>query len=101
MPPTPVETSVVICAYTQARWHDMNAAIASALRQPETDEVIVVIDHEDDLLRRTRQRWPHLSVVANTFQRGLSGARNSGVLAASGGVVAFLDDDATAEEGWL
>jgi GT2 family glycosyltransferase len=92
---------VVICAYSQERWHAMNAAIASALAQPEADEVIVVVDHNEVLLRHTRSRWPDLRVIPNMFTRGLSGARNSGVRAASGAVIAFLDDDATADEGWL
>ena len=40
-------------------------------------------------------------MVANTGTRGLSGARNTGVDAASGDIVAFLDDDAAAADGWL
>src|SRR6476619_4813770 len=45
--------------------------------------------------------WPQLHVVANRFAKGLSGARNTGVTEASGDVIAFLDDDATARDGWL
>ena len=93
--------SVVICAYTQRRWDELNAAIDSALAQPETSEVIVVIDHEDLLLQRLRDHRRDVTALPNSMQQGLSGARNVGLAAATRPIVAFLDDDAQAEEGWL
>ncbi|MBT2501651.1 glycosyltransferase family 2 protein [Curtobacterium sp. ISL-83] len=93
--------AVVICAYTQQRWGDLQDAVESAKRQPEATEVIVVIDHEPELLLRAQARWPELRVVPNAEDRGLSGARNTGVALAEADVVAFLDDDATADGDWL
>jgi glycosyltransferase involved in cell wall biosynthesis len=40
-------------------------------------------------------------VIANERSRGLAGARNTGIGLAEGEVVAFIDDDARAEPGWL
>ncbi len=40
-------------------------------------------------------------VLANQEDAGLSGARNTGVLAAAADIVAFLDDDAVADPTWL
>jgi GT2 family glycosyltransferase len=92
---------VIVCAYTMRRWDDVRAAVESVRAQPEAPEVVLVIDHSDELLSAARRRWPDLHVIPNASERGLSGARNTGVAAASGDIVAFLDDDARAEDAWL
>jgi glycosyltransferase involved in cell wall biosynthesis len=92
--------SVVICAYTLKRWNDLVAAAESA-RAEGPLEVIVVADHNEELLTRVRTELPQVRPVANDGPRGLSGARNAGVAAARGDVIAFLDDDAVATPGWL
>lgn len=94
--------SVVICAYTEARWDDLRRAVSSALRQSFAPlEVLVVIDHNDALLRRAQADIPDATVLENQEARGLSGARNTGVRAARGSLIAFLDDDAIADPDWL
>lgn len=100
---TTKSVSVVICAYTVARWTVTQRAIESALDQdPRAEEIIVVVDHCPELVHRVRTNYPAgVRVVQNSQSPGLSGARNIGVSAASGDVVAFLDDDACAEPGWL
>lgn len=94
-------TTVVVCAYTEDRWDDLVASVESVRGLPEAPEALLVIDHNDALLARSRDRWSDVIVVPNEFRQGLSGARNTGVKLASGDVVAFLDDDATAESDWL
>jgi glucosyl-dolichyl phosphate glucuronosyltransferase len=44
---------------------------------------------------------PDVRVIPNTGRQGLSGGKNTGVAAARGDVVAFLDDDAVAAPDWL
>ncbi len=98
----PLAVSVVICTYTEARWKGLLEAVASVDRQTQAPlETIVVIDHDSELLARATAALPDVIVIGSTAERGLSGARNSGVAAASGEIVAFLDDDAVADDAWL
>jgi len=101
MTSAPSSVSIIICAYTLDRWLDICEAVQSALRQdPAPEEVILVIDHNTELEERARAAFPDVKVIRNEQERGLSGARNSGVAAARGSIVAFLDDDAIAEKNW-
>ena len=94
--------AVVVCAYTELRWSCIQAAVRSLRDQTRPpDEVVLVVDHNPALLKRARAAFRTVTVVANTGARGLSGARNTGLAAASADVVAFLDDDARAEPEWL
>ncbi len=98
----PLDVSVIICAYTEARWVDLIAAVKSLeLQSIPAREIIVVIDYNQRLYERVRTEIPGIVVVENSDSQGLSGARNSGIAAAKGAFIAFLDDDATAEPDWL
>jgi glucosyl-dolichyl phosphate glucuronosyltransferase len=99
----PRTVTVVICAYTERRWDSLLSAIASLRAQRRLpDQLLVVIDHNDRLLEQARSTFSSdVEVRASVSQRGLSGARNTGIRLASGDVVAFLDDDAEADPGWL
>ena len=101
-PPQQISVSVVICAYTERRWDDLRAAVASLHEQTTPPlETIVVIDHNPALAEHARRRFPGATVIENSETQGLSGARNTGVRVARGDVVAFLDDDAVADPDWL
>lgn len=94
--------SVIICAYTGERWNDLAAAVESVQAQTLTaKEIIIVVDHNHQLLERVQQRFPGITVVENRESRGLSGARNTGIALSGGDIIAFLDDDAVAHPNWL
>lgn len=94
--------SVIICAYTQNRWQQLQATVDSVVKQSiPANEIIVVVDHNSALKLQACAELPNAKVIENTGTKGLSGARNSGVASASSSVVAFLDDDAVADSDWL
>ena len=97
-----VGISVILCAYTEARWQALAAAVESVRRQTKSPgEIILVIDHNQPLLARAREQLPDVTVIENWQPRGLSGARNSGISIAKGDVIAFMDEDALAAPDWL
>jgi GT2 family glycosyltransferase len=99
---SPADVSVVICAYDSARLPDLEVAIGSLHAQTTPPgEIVVAIDRNPDLLARVLDRFPGLVVVPNSFHPGAGGARNAGVAASSGSVLAFIDDDVAAERDWL
>jgi glucosyl-dolichyl phosphate glucuronosyltransferase len=97
-----LSVSVVICAHLEERLADTMAAVNSVRRQSLTPaEIIVVVDHNPVLHRQLKSALPDLAVVENHEARGLSGGKNTGIAMARGDIVAFLDDDAVADTGWL
>ncbi len=96
------DVSVIVCAYTLDRWDQLTKALRSAADQvPPPREVILVVDHNPQLLDRARRELADVLVVENTGPIGLSGGRNTGLETATGEIAAFLDDDAQADPGWL
>jgi glycosyltransferase involved in cell wall biosynthesis len=102
------DISVVICVYTEDRWEDILAAVASVRAQSRPAlETLLVVDHNAALLDRLTKEYKEpgdgtvVRVLANAGPRGLSAGRNTGIAAARGDVIAFLDDDAVAERDWL
>jgi O-antigen biosynthesis protein len=94
--------SVVICCYTEQRWEQTCAAVKSVLGQdPEPAQVLLVVDHNAALAARARRELTGVTVLESEGPAGLSGARNTGLRAASQPITAFLDDDAEARPGWI
>ena len=94
--------SVIIPTYTRARWDWLRECVESAQAQTVPPlEIIVVVDHNPELLEEITAGFPDVIAVPNIGDRGVSGARNSGVKASRGEIAAFLDDDAIATPDWL
>lgn len=96
--------SVIICAYTTERLKDIHEAVDSVLAQTlKPHEVIVAVDHNEELFHILKAKLPvQVDVVHNDGpHRGSSATDNVGVGVATGDLVAFMDDDAMAEVGWI
>ena len=94
--------SVIIPTYTKARWDWLHECVASAKAQTvPASEIVVVVDHNPELLEEITREFSDVIAVPNIGGRGVSGARNSGVKASRGEVVGFLDDDSIATPDWL
>ncbi len=94
--------SVIVCAFSDERWDDLVAAITSIRGQDlPPSEIVLVIDHNEGLRVRAAALFDGVIVVSNTGRQGLSDARNTGLGVARGDIIAFLDDDAVADRGWL
>ena len=96
------KVAVVVATYSESRWEHLLRAIQSLNHQTHPpSEIVVVVDHNQDLLNRARACLGNYQLVDNSNPRGLAGARNSGFAAASSEIVAFIDDDAEAFPDWL
>ena len=96
------DVGVVICAHSTARFGELLAAVDSVQTQrPAAAEVVVVIDHNPELLALARDEITDATVLPSAGQPGLCGARNTGLRRLTAEVVAFLDDDACAGPGWI
>ena len=100
-----ISISVVIC--THDRPDSLRTAVESLTRQAFATsryEVIVVDSASRELaapaLEKSSLEGINL-VCLREEEPGLSRARNAGIQAARGELVAFMDDDAEADRGWL
>lgn len=94
--------SVVICTYTEKRLSLLAKVVDSVrIQSLVPEQIIVVVDHNEDLYKRLIMDFQDVVLVESTDQPGLAGARNTGASIATGEIIAFLDDDAEAAPDWL
>jgi O-antigen biosynthesis protein len=98
LPVTP-RVSVVVCSYNGAA--TLEQCVQSLLRLDYPDyEVLVVDDGSTDNTPTLLTRYPEVRVIRQDNQ-GLSVARNVGLAAATGEIIAYTDADCFADADWL
>ena len=100
-----MKVSVVICTYSGEMYEHFREAVESVLDQTYDDtEVVVVVDGTDTVYDRVTDDYgddERVVVHCNSENVGLLRSRNTGAKLADGDVVAFMDDDAVADEHWV
>lgn len=97
--PRSPKVSVVVASYNGARTLDTCLRSLTRLNYPDY-EVILVDDGSTDSTQEIAGRYPSIRNIRQT-NHGLSAARNAGIKAATGEIVAFTDSDCRADEDWL
>jgi O-antigen biosynthesis protein len=92
--------SVVVASYNGAPTLKACLESLEQLRYPDY-EVLLVDDGSTDATPQIAAQFPSVRTIRHEKNLGLSAARNTGIYAATGEVIAFTDSDCRADEDWL
>jgi GT2 family glycosyltransferase len=97
--PADPKVSVVVCVYNGERTIDSCLSSLEKLNYPNY-EVVVVNDGSTDRTREIAETYDYVRLI-NQENKGLSEARNVGIHASKGEIIAFTDADCMADADWL
>jgi GT2 family glycosyltransferase len=93
------QASIIVC--TVDRPTDLEACLKSLRPFRAAVAEIIVVNNGPHLAAVDEIARRHGTKVTSEPRRGLSCARNAGIRAAGGAILAFLDDDAQADPHWM
>ncbi|MFD1642625.1 glucosyl-dolichyl phosphate glucuronosyltransferase [Halohasta litorea] len=100
-----MHVSVVLCTYAEDMYNHFREAADSILSQTYGSvELVVIVDGTEAVYDQVVADYgtrDDVVIQCNEENIGLLESRNRGASVASGDVVAFIDDDAVADERWI
>src|SRR5208283_5039376 len=93
------QASIIVC--TVDRLTDLEECLKSLRPFSATVAEIIVVNNGPHLAAVDEVARHHGARVVTEPRRGVSRARNAGIRAATGKIMAFLDDDSLADPDWL
>jgi glucosyl-dolichyl phosphate glucuronosyltransferase len=97
--------SAVVSTHRVDNYPNLVETVDSLLAQTHSEiEIIIAVDGNAKLHEMVSAHYADNKTVKIILLKeniGVSGARNAGISVAMGDVIAFIDDDATAEKGWV
>jgi len=101
-----VLATVIVCTHNRGRWLSEGLPELLAQQLPAGRYEVLVVDNacSDDTPERVGdllERYPGRIRYVREDRLGLSSARNAGIRHANGPIIAFIDDDAVPDQGWL
>ena len=100
-----MHVSVVLCTYAEDMYEHFREAADSILSQSyESVELVVIVDGTEAVYEQAVADYgmeENVVIECNDENIGLLESRNRGANVASGDIVAFIDDDAVADDRWI
>jgi glucosyl-dolichyl phosphate glucuronosyltransferase len=101
------KVSIVTATYSTGRLKDIKQLLDSANRQTSTDfDMSIIVEREpkiaEDLINYiSKNQYSNMAVIYNDGPGGASANRNLAIQKARGNIIAFVDDDAVLNPGWV
>lgn len=94
--------SIAVAICTRDRHQDLRRCLEGVMQLPDIGQEVIVVDSSSstDQTRETALSFPKVRYVREEIP-GLNRARNRAMLETSAEFVAFIDDDAVPDPGWL
>jgi GT2 family glycosyltransferase len=95
------DVSLIIVTWNGRQHLDKCLSSVEAQRGVSVETIVVDNGSTDGTVEYVRSRYPWVKLVALQENRGFAGGNNAGVREAHGRFVAFLNNDTSADPGWL